>query len=182
MDNIRLENIRWKFKVWWKTFWNFAWSKIKLYGLSLIHFNTKRLVLSNPFYFYLHNNIITSSVQRTKGLVLIIKSEPLLMFLKIIFILLLDFYAKDIYTMTKMKHKRRKYYHHLIVCYHGRSSFTHKSIIEIIFINMNEMVNNTHASLYGTLIVTRCYTPPWFTSWCHHQWHVWFNAICSVVL
>jgi hypothetical protein len=24
---------------------------------------------------------------------------------------------------------------------------------------MNEMVTNTHASLYGTLIITRCYTP-----------------------
>ncbi len=26
---------------------------------------------------------------------------------------------------------------------------------------MNEMVNNIHASLYGTLIITRCSTPPW---------------------
>jgi len=61
--------------------------------------------LSNPFYIYLDNNIITGSVQHSKGLVLIIKSEPLLMFLKRIIILLLDFYAKDIYTMAKMKHK-----------------------------------------------------------------------------
>jgi len=44
-------------------------------------------------------------VQRRKGLVLIIKSEPLLMFLKRIIILLLDFYAKDIYSMAKMKQK-----------------------------------------------------------------------------